>query len=454
MFSSLGESFTKVLTNIKRKGSISEKDLESALREIRISMLEADVALSVTKEFIENVKAKALGEEVINSVTPGQMIVKIVHDELKNILGDNEQEINLNATPPIVIMLVGLQGVGKTTTAAKLAVFLRKKYKKKVLLASLDTYRPAAQEQLEVLGKQVSMETLPIIPNQIPVDIAKRALEVGKTNLFDIIILDTAGRLHSDEKLIEEIKSIKKLVKPVETLLVADSMSGQDAVNSAKHFHDSIDLSGIILTRIDGDSRGGAALSIKYITGCPIKFLGHGEKISDLEMFYPDRIASRILDMGDVVTLVEKAIDTVNEEEAEVLAQKMQRGHFDMEDLRKQLKNLKKMGGISSILGMLPGLKGVKQALNSEKFDKSTITKQEAIIDSMTKKEKKFPKIMNASRKNRVAKGAGVTIQDINKLLKQFLEMQKMMKKVGQFDEKNLRRFGNMIDNKYKNKFL
>ncbi|RST71899.1 signal recognition particle protein [Candidatus Aquarickettsia rohweri] len=454
MFSSLVESFTKVLNNIKRKGSISANDLESALREIRISMLEADVALSVTKEFIQNVKEKALGEEVVNSITPGQLIVKIVHDELKNILGDNEQELNLNATPPIVIMLVGLQGVGKTTTAAKLAVFLRKKYKKKPLLASLDTYRPAAQEQLETLGKQVSIETLPIITGQMPIDIAKRSIEVGKSNLFEVIILDTAGRLHSDEKLIEEIKSIKKFIKPVEILLVADSMSGQDAVNSAKHFHDAINLSGVILTRIDGDSRGGAALSIKYITGCPIKFIGHGEKISDLERFYPDRIASRILDMGDVVTLVEKAIDTVSEEEAENLAKKMQKGNFDMEDLRKQLKNLKKMGGFSSVLGMLPGLKGIKQALNSEKFDKSAITKQEAIIDSMTKKEKSFPKIMNASRKNRVAKGAGVTVQDINKLLKQFLEMQKMMKKVGNFDEKNLRRFGNMLDNKYKNKFL
>jgi signal recognition particle subunit SRP54 len=425
--------------------------LDIALREIRVAMLEADVALGVTKEFISNIKAKAIGEEIVNSVTPGQMIVKIVHDELKNILGAEEQDINLKISPPAIIMLVGLQGVGKTTTAAKLAVYLRKKYKKKVLLASLDTYRPAAQEQLATLGKQISITTLPIIHEQLPLDIAKRAIEEGKAGSFDLIILDTAGRLHSDEKLIDEIISIKRIANPIETLLVADSMAGQDAVNSAKKFHNSIKLTGVILTRIDGDSRGGAALSIKYVTGCPIKFIGHGEKISDLEKFYPERAASRILDMGDVVTLVEKAIDTVSEEEVEQLTRKMQKGNFDMEDLRKQLNNLKKMGGISSIMGMLPGFKGIKQALGSDKFDKSIIKRQEAIIDSMTKKEKRYPKIMNASRKARVAKGAGVTVQDINKLLKQFLEMQKMMKKVGKFDEKNLRNFGNMIDNKYKN---
>ena len=454
MFSSLGENFIKTFDKIKRKGTISQDDLEIALREIRISMLEADVALGVTKKFIANIKNKAIGEEVVNSVTPGQMIVKIVHDELKNILGAEEQDINLKISPPAIIMLVGLQGVGKTTTAAKLAVYLRKKYKKKVLLASLDTYRPAAQEQLATLGKQISINTLPIVHGQLPLDIAKRAIEEGKAESFDLIILDTAGRLHSDEKLIDEIISIKRIANPIETLLVADSMAGQDAVNSAKKFHDSIKLTGVILTRIDGDSRGGAALSIKYITGCPIKFIGCGEKISDLEKFYPERVASRILDMGDVVTLVEKAIDTVSEEDVEQLTRKMQKGNFDMEDLRKQLNNLKKMGGISSIMGMLPGFKGIKQALGSDKFDKTVIKRQEAIIDSMAKKEKRYPKIMNASRKTRVAKGAGVTVQDINKLLKQFLEMQKMMKKVGKFDEKNLRNFGNMLDNKYKNKIL
>ncbi len=451
MFASLSENFIKALDKIKRKGTISEDDLEGALREIRISMLEADVALSVTKEFIKNVKNKAIGQEVVNSVTPGQMIVKIVHDELKNILGTEEQDINLKVSPPAVIILVGLQGVGKTTTAVKLAVYLRKKLKKKVLLASLDIYRPAAQEQLETLGKQVSIDTLPIIYEQLPLDIAQRALQEGKAGLYDLIILDTAGRLHTDEKLIDEIISIKRVTNPIETLLVADSMAGQDAVSSAKQFHDSVNLTGIVLTRVDGDSRGGAALSIKYITGCPIKFIGHGEKISDLEKFYPERIASRILDMGDVVTLVEKAIDAVNEEDVEQLARKMQKGKFDMEDLKKQLNNLKKMGGISSIMGMLPGFKGIKQALGSDKFDKSVIIRQKAIIDSMTKKEKMYPKIMNASRKNRVAKGAGVTVQDINKLLKQFLEMQKMMKKVSNLDERNLRKFENMIDNKYKN---
>lgn len=454
MFSSLSENLTKVLNKVKRKGSISENDLTEALREIRISMLEADVALSVTKEFIKNIKDKAIGEEVVNSITPGQMVVKIVHDELKNILGAQEQDINLKVSPPAVIMLVGLQGVGKTTTAAKLAVYLRKKHKKRVLLASLDTYRPAAQEQLKTLGKQVLIDTLPIVYEQLPTDIAKRALKEGEIRSFDVIILDTAGRLHTDKKLVDEIICVKRITNPIETLLVVDSMSGQDAVNSAKQFHDFIKLTGIVLTRIDGDSRGGAALSIKYITGCPIKFIGYGEKVSDLEKFYPERIASRILDMGDVVSLVEKAIDTIKEEDVEKLAKKMQKGSFDMEDLKKQLNHLKKIGGISSIIRMLPGFKGIKQSLGADKFDKSVIKVQEAIIDSMTKNEKKYPKIMNASRKNRVAKGAGVTVQEINKLLKQFLEIQKMMKRIGKFDEKNLKRLGNMLDSKYKNKTL
>lgn len=447
MFSSLGENFTKILDKIKRKGSISEADLSDALRAIRIAMLEADVALDVTREFINNIKQKALGEEILKSITPGQMIVKIVHDELINILKAEDQDINLKITPPAVIMLVGLQGVGKTTTSAKLAVYLRKKYKKKVLLVSLDTYRPAAQEQLEVLGKQVSIDTLPIIKNQEPLDIVKRAIEEGKGKLFDVIILDTAGRLHTDANLIKELIQIKEFANPIETLLTADSMAGQDAVNSAKQFHDAIALSGIILTRIDADARGGAALSIKYVTGLPIKFIGHGEKISDFERFHPDRIASRILDMGDVVSLVEKAMDHVNQEEAEALAQKMQRGTFDMEDLRVQLKNLKKMGGIASLMGMLPGMKGLKDKIGVDKLDPKILIRQEAIIDSMTKKEKRFPKLLNASRKERIAKGSGTSVQDINKLLKQFLEMQTMMKKFGRLDEKSLKKLGNMIGN-------
>ena len=451
MFALLGENLTKIFDKIKRKGSISESDLSDALRKIRITMLEADVALEVTKDFINNIKQKALGAEVLKSITPGQMVVKIVHDELVNTLQVENNEINLKTTPPAIIMLVGLQGVGKTTTTAKLAVYLRKKHKKKVLLASLDTYRPAAQKQLEILGKQVSIETLPIIEGQTPVEIVERAINEGK--LFDVIILDTAGRLHTDEKLINEIIKIKKFAKPIESLLVVDSMAGQDAVNSAKQFHDAVNLSGLILTRIDADSRGGAALSVKHITGCPIKFIGNGERISDFEEFHPERIASRILGMGDVVSLVERAADIVNKEEVEQLTNKMRKGNFDMEDLRKQLKNLKKMGSISSLIGMLPGLKSIKAKLDVNKLDSSIIVRQEAIIGSMTKKEKMFPKLMNASRKNRVAKGSGTSVQDINKLLRQFFEMQKMIKKVGNLDEKNLRRLGSVIENKYDNKF-
>jgi signal recognition particle subunit SRP54 len=447
MFSSLGENFTKILDKIQRKASISEADLSDALRAIRIAMLEADVALDVTREFINNIREKALGEEVFKSITPGQMIVKIVHDELISILKAPNQEINLKAAPPAVIMLVGLQGVGKTTTSAKLAVYLRKKYKKKVMLASLDTYRPAAQEQLEVLGKQVSIDTLSIIKDQKPLDIAKRAIAEGKTKFFDVIILDTAGRLHTDADLINELIEIKKIANPIETLLTADSMGGQDAVNSAKQFHDAIALSGVILTRIDADARGGAALSIRYVTGCPIKFIGYGEKISDFEQFHPDRVASRILDMGDVVSFVEKAMDNVNQEEVEALSQKMQRGTFDMEDLRMQLKNLKKMGGIASLIGMLPGMKSMKEKIGIDKFDSSILVKQEAIIDSMTKKEKKFPKSLNASRRERIAKGSGTSVQEVNKLLKQFMDMQTMMKKFGKLDERGLKKLGNMIGN-------
>jgi signal recognition particle subunit SRP54 len=453
MFSSLGEKFIKVFDKIKRKGSISEDDINIALREIRIALLEADVALCVTKSFINAIKKQALGQEVLKSVTTGQMVIKIVYDELVNILSTDNQEIKLNATPPAIFMLVGLQGVGKTTTAAKLAVYLRKKHKKKVLLASLDTYRPAAQEQLEVLSKQVSIDSLPIIKEQSPLDIVKRAIKEGCVTHFDVIILDTAGRLHTDEKLINELIEIKKLANPIETLLVADSMAGQDAVTSAKQFHDAIDISGIILTKVDADSRGGAALSVKHVTGCPIKFIGNGEKISDIEKFFPDRIASRILDMGDVVTLVEKAMDTVNEEEAAQLAKKMEKGTFDMEDLRSQLKNLKKMGGISSLIGMLPGLKTLKK-MGADKINSNVLTRQEAIISSMTKKEKKFPKLLNASRKIRIAKGSGTSVQEINKLIKQFLEMQMMMKKVGKIGENNLKKFDNMLSNKYNNKIL
>ena len=449
MFSALGENFIKILDKIKSKGTISENDLTLALRSIRISMLESDVALGVTKSFVDDIKRRAIGKNVIRSINPGQMIVKIVHDELKKILGDKEQDINLNVSPPAVIMLVGLQGVGKTTTAAKLALYLKKKHKKKVLLVSLDTYRPSAQEQLAILGKQISVDTLSIRSNDYPLDITRRALQYGNSGLFDLVILDTAGRLHTDKKLVDEIVSIKNIAKPIETLLVVDSMAGQDAVNSAKQFHEDLQLTGVILTKIDGDSRGGAALSIKYVTDCPIKFIGNGEKLSDLEKFYPERIASRILDMGDVVTLVEKAIDTA-EEDVEQVAKRIQGGTFNMEDFRKQLNNIKKMGSMSSIMGMIPGFKAMKKNSSSDKFYINIMTKQEAIIDSMTTNEKQNPKIMNASRKCRVAKGSGVAIQDINKLLKQFMEMQKMMKKVGGFNTNNLKGLKDILSTKHK----
>jgi len=446
MFSSLKNNFSQLINKVKNKGLISESDLETTLREIRISFLEADVALPVSKKLIEYIKERALGEKLIDSITPGQMIVKIVYDALKNILGEEKQELRLTTQlQPAVIMLVGLQGVGKTTTAAKLAVFIKKQYKKKVLLVSLDTSRPAAQRQLEILSQEALIESLPIIEGQQPVEILRRALKFSLENSFDIVILDTAGRLHNNETLMEELKNIKEISQPTEVLLTVDSMSGQDAINSAQSFCNLIDVSGIIMTRIDGDSKGGAALSVKYITGCPIKLLGNGEKLLDLEVFYPDRIASRILDMGDVVTLVEKAMEVVTEEENKSLAQKLQQGKFNMEDLRKHLKNINKMGGFASILGMLPGISKIKKVLNSENFNKRIIDRQIAIIDSMTKKEKTYPSIINASRKNRIAKGSGVKVQDVNKTLKQFLEMQKMIKMMGNFEEKKLGKFKNIF---------
>ena len=447
MFSSLSDSFLNVFKKIRQKGTISTDDLNVALREIRISMLEADVSLNVVKEFIHNVKSQALGQKIINSISPSQMIIKIVHDELKNILGDTVQDINFSSNLPIVIMLVGLQGVGKTTTAVKLALHLRKKYKKNVLLASLDTSRPAAQNQLEVLSQQVSIASLPIGIEQFAIDIAKKALIEAKVKMYDVLILDTAGRLHSNGNLMQEVVDIKNTCHPVETLLVADSMSGQDAVNSAKHFHDTIGLTGTILTKIDGDSRGGAALSIKYVTKSPIKFIGYGEKISDFEKFHPDRIASRILDMGDIVTLVEKTMHHVSEEEVQSLTKRIEKGNFDMEDLRKQLKKLKKMGGLSSIISMIPGFKQMKQSLSSKQFDPKMLVRQEAIIDSMTKAERLYPKIINASRKKRVANGAGVTIQDVNKLIKQFFEIKKTMKQIQKVDKSSFSKLKDILDN-------
>lgn len=442
MFESLSDNLSKVFSKLKSKGVLSEDDVSVAMREVRIALLEADVSLVVAKDFIEKVKAKAIGQEVVKSVSPGQMVIKIVQDELATMLGSDESEINLNAAPPVVIMMVGLQGSGKTTSSGKLANLLNKKRNKKVLLASLDVYRPAAQEQLAVLGKQISVDTVDIINGEKPVAITKRALEKGKTEGYDVIILDTAGRLHIDAELMEELQEVKKLANPNETLLVADSLTGQDAVNIAGQFNEKIGLTGIILTRIDGDGRGGAALSMRAVTGCPIKFMGVGEKVSEFEAFHPNRIASLILGMGDIVSLVERAAESVDIAEAKRLETKLKKGQFDLNDLSKQFKMMRKMGGVGGLMGMIPGLGKMKKEISESGVDDKMIIHQEAIISSMTKRERRYPDIINASRKKRIAAGCGLTIQEVNRLLKQHKQMAVMMKKVSKMDKKTLMRGG------------
>lgn len=442
MFESLSDNLSKVFSKLKSKGVLSESDVSVAMREVRIALLEADVSLPVAKDFIAKVKEKAVGQEVIKSVSPGQMVIKIVQDELEAMLGSDESEINLNTTPPAVIMMVGLQGSGKTTSSGKLANLLKAKRNKKVLMASLDVYRPAAQEQLEVLGKQISVDTVEIIQGQKPVEITKRAVEKGKTEGYDIVILDTAGRLHIDEQLMTELQDVKKFSSPVETLLVADSLTGQDAVNIASQFNEKIGVTGIILTRIDGDGRGGAALSMRGVTGCPIKFMGVGEKVSEFEPFHPNRIASLILGMGDVVSLVEKAAENIDTLEAKKLEKKLKKGQFDMDDLAKQFKMMRKMGGVGGLMGMLPGLGKMKKEIDEAGVDDKMIIHQEAIISSMTKQERRYPKVINASRKKRIASGCGLTVQEVNRLLKQHKQMAVMMKKVSKMDKKALMRGG------------
>ena len=448
MFSSLGNNLTAVFDKLKGKGYLSESDVSDAMREIRIALLEADVALPVARELVKNIKEKATGQEVIKSISPGQMVVKIVNDELVKILGAQDREINLAAKPPAVILMLGLQGSGKTTSSAKLALNLRKKNKKKVLLASLDTYRPAAQEQLELLAKQVTIDSLPIIKDQSPQDITKRAMEEARLGGFDVLILDTAGRLHNDEQMIQELQEIKKMSSPVESLLTVDCLTGQDAVNIGKEFNEKIGITGVVLTRVDGDSRGGVALSMTHITNTPIKFIGVGEKLNELEEFHPERATSRILKMGDVVSLVEKASEAISEKEAEILAKKVKKGSFDMDDLLKQLKNLKKMGGVSSLMSMIPGIGKMKKQLQDTPGSENILKKQEAIISSMTLKERRFPKLINASRKKRIAMGSGNQVQDVNRLLKQFAEMSKMMKKFSGMDSKQLSKMENMLGDK------
>lgn len=446
MFSNLSDSLSKVFDKLRGKGSITEDDLNLAAREIRVALLEADVSLTIAKDFINSVKEKALGAEITKSITPSQQIIKIVSDELESVLGSETQELNLKTTPPAVIMMVGLQGSGKTTSSAKLALRLHSTKKKKVLLCSLDTYRPAAQEQLSALGKELNIEVVPIIKDEKPLQIAKRALSQAEKGSFDVLILDTAGRLHTDDDLIKELQEIKKLSNPVETLLVADSLTGQDAVNIGKEFNEKVGVSGVILTRIDGDARGGAALSMRLTTGCPIKFVGIGEKPKDFEEFHPKRIASRILGMGDVVSLVEKASEVINEKEAEKLAAKLQKGTFDLSDLRSQLKNIGKMGGIGKLMGFIPGLGKIKDQINNSGFGEKKIVQQIAIIDSMTAKERRNPAIINANRKKRIALGSGTKVEDINRLLKQFLEMSKMMKRFGKMSPQEMERMQRMLN--------
>jgi signal recognition particle subunit SRP54 len=438
MFDSLGDSLNKVFDKLRRSGRLTESDVDNAMREIRMALLAADVALPVAKDFIAKVKEDIIGAEIIKNVSPTNMIVKLVNDHLISLLGTEFADISLNTTPPAVIMMVGLQGSGKTTSCAKLALRLTSKRNKKVMMASLDVARPAAQQQLATLGKQINVSTLPIIQGQKPLEICERAIKSARLEGYDVLILDTAGRLHIDQALMEELEAIKGISNPIETLLVVDSMTGQDAINVAKHFHERLQITGNILTRIDGDSRGGAALSIKAITGCPIKYLGVGEKLSEFEEFQAERIASRILGMGDIVSLVEKAIETSDLEQSEKMAKKLQKGEFDFDDLASQLRTIKKMGGIGNILGMLPGIRQIKNQMGELNVDEKIIGRQEAIIYSMTKAERRDVKLLNASRKKRIAAGAGVEVQDVNKLIKQYLEMQTMFKKIGKMDKKML----------------
>jgi signal recognition particle subunit SRP54 len=447
MFDALSDRLNDVFDRLRRHGALSEDDVGTALREIRIALLEADVALPVVRDFVKAVREKAIGQEVLRSVTPGQMVVKIVHDHLVEVLGGGDTArrgdgIDLNAAPPVGVMLVGLQGSGKTTTCAKIALRLKNRQRKKVLMASLDVQRPAAQEQLAQLGRQIGVATLPIVPGQRPVEITRRALQPGRSEGYDVVLLDTAGRLHVNEELMLEVAAVREAAQPHQTLLVADAMTGQDAVNVAKAFGERAGVTGIVLTRVDGDARGGAALSMRAITGKPIVLLGTGEKIDALEAFHPDRIAGRILGMGDVVSLVEKASETADQEEAEKLARKMQKGEFDLDDLAGQLRQIRRMGGMSGMLGMLPGVGKVKKQLADANIDERIIKRQEAIIGSMTRAERRFPKLLNGSRRRRIATGSGTSVQDVNRLLKQYQDMAGMMKKMKKLGQKGLMRHG------------
>ncbi len=431
MFESLSAKLTGVLDRLTRRGALTEDDVNAALREVRVALLEADVALPVVKDFIAKVKERAVGQDVLRSITPGQQVIKIVHDALVETLGEKAEPLHINVAPPAILLMLGLQGSGKTTTTAKLGRYLTQKERKKVLMASLDVRRPAAQEQLAVLGKQVGVDSLPIVPGQGPEEITRRALESARLQGYDVLILDTAGRLSIDEELMQEAAAVRDVASPHEKLLVVDAMTGQDAVNTAKNFEEKIGITGVVLTRIDGDARGGAALSMRAVTGKPIKFLGTGEKTEALEVYHPDRLAGRILDMGDVVSLVEKAAATLDKESVEDMGKKFMSGEgFTFDDLLKQLQQMRKMGGLSGLMSFLPGVGKIKEQLKNANIDERAIKRQEAIIQSMTKAERKDADLIAASRKRRIAAGAGVEVADVNRLIKQFLEMQKVMKQL------------------------
>ena len=438
MFENLTNKFEEIFSSLKKAPSLDEKQVDEGLREIRLALLEADVSLEVVKEFINRVKPKALGQEIIRSTSPGQMVVKVVNDELISFLGDKNSDIELNAVPPVPVMLVGLQGSGKTTTTAKLARFLEANKKKKVMMASLDVYRPAAQEQLRLLGEQNNIITLPVIKDQLPADICRRAISAANLNGADVILFDTAGRTQIDLQMMSEIKQIESIINPSETILVADSLTGQVAANVAKEFKSTVNLTGIILTRSDGDGRGGAALSMKYVADVPIKFLGVGEKIENFEIFHPDRIANRILGMGDIVSLVEKAAEDLDEEKLKKTEEKLKKGQFSLEDYLTQLRQMKKMGGIEGIMSFLPGVSKVKSQMDQAGVDEKIITQNEAVILYMTKKERENPKIIDGSRKKRIANGSGTDVATINKLLKQFKMMSEMMKKMSKGNTKGM----------------
>lgn len=430
MFDSLSDRLGGVFDRLRGRGALQEDDVRAAMREVRIALLEADVALPVVRRFVDSVTELATGQSVLKSVTPGQQVVKIVHDALVEMLGSETAELDLNAAPPVVIMMVGLQGSGKTTSTAKIAKLLKEKQGKKVLMASLDVNRPAAQEQLKVLGEQTGVATLPIVVGQSPVEIATRAMNAAKLQAVDVLLLDTAGRLHVDAALMDEMKAVAAVSSPRETLLVVDSLTGQDAVNVAQSFAGEVNVTGVVLTRMDGDARGGAALSMRAVTGKPIKFAATGEKLDAIEAFQPDRVAGRILGMGDIVSIVEKAAATIQADEAEKLAARMSKGQFDMNDLRTQLQQMQRMGGLGALAGMMPGMKKAKAAMAQSGMDDKVLLHMDAIIGSMTPKERERPELLNAKRKIRVAKGSGTQVQDVNKVLKMHMEMAKAMKQI------------------------